>query len=142
MTYIRTKFAAPLDAEPVTIDGEAAYRVPLTGRDGVGKYALLDPEGLDTLRWAGARALYVVGDGAGNKYVAYLRTPTHQAAMASRTIISAPEGRRVVYVNGDRTDLRTANLVIQPRKDEDPFALACQKAAAISEARRRRREVQ
>ena len=136
--HIRTKFAAPMAAIPDIIDGEAVYKVPLTGRDGIGKFAILDPEGLETLRWAGARALYLTSDGADNSYVTFLRLPTYNTTTASRTVISAPRGRRVIYVNGNRLDLRTKNLVIEPRKDEDLHDLAAQRAAAIHDARQAR----
>lgn len=141
MTYAHTQFAAPLAAQPITVDDCACYRVPLSGRGGEGRFAIVDPKGLAALHAAGARALYLTGDGSesGFSYVAFLRVGTHHAAMASRAIINAPQGRRVVYINGDRHDLRTANLVIQPRRGEDPYELACQKADAIDRTRQERR---
>lgn len=138
MTNTSTPVSRLLAAELTDIGGEPVFRVPLIGRGGTGKFALLDAEGLDALTWAGARALYLTGDGSGNAYVAFLRAPSHHAAMASRMIINAPQGRRVVYLNGDRMDLRTANLAVQPRKDENPFEMARRKATAIAQARQAR----
>jgi len=129
-----TNTAPVLTGELITIDGEAAYRIPLTGRDGAGSFALVDPEGLERLRQAGARFLYAVGDGHQNRYVAFLGLPSKQAQMAARAVLDAPKGRRVIYANGDRFDLRTANLLIQPRKGEGGQRLSGDKAHAINES--------
>lgn len=139
MTNTKTTASAPLAAEPITVDGQTAYRVPLSGRDGAGKFALLDAQGVEALHQAGARALYLVSDGHKHQYAAFLRLPSHHATTAARAVISAPRGRRVVYRNGDRLDLRTANLMIEPRKGEEDPRPAGSKAHDINQAWQARR---
>lgn len=113
-----TEAAPLLSGELTAIDGETVHRIPLTGRDGTGSFALVDAAGLQRLRSAGARFLYLVSDGHGNRYAAFLQMPSRCVSVASRVIIDAPSRRRVIYVNGDHLDLRAANLMIQPRKEE------------------------
>lgn len=128
-----TDTARALTGDLTTIDGQPVYRVPLSGRDGAGLFALVDPEGLERLRQAGARFLYIVSDGHKHHYVTFLRLPSHSAQMASRAIIGAPSGRRVIYLSGDRLDLRTANLMVQPRKaDEGTGEVTRAKARAVN----------
>lgn len=145
MTNINAKLPAPLSGEPIIIDGKGAYRIHLTGRDGAGKFALVDPEGLERLRQAGASQLYLVNNGHGDHYVTFLKLPTYNQSTAARVIIDAPSRRRVINVNGDRLDLRTANLMVQPRKEEPAPRLAQGKAYAINQGwqahgKQRRRE--
>lgn len=132
MTF-HTQFGAPLAAEPTTIDGQAVYRVPLSGGGAEGSFALVDPEGLERLREAGARFLYVVEDGNGNSYVVFLRTPSKSTFMASRVILNAPSGRRVAYRNGNRLDLRFSNLVLQLRKGEERQARDGEKSQEVNQ---------
>lgn len=109
--------ALPMNSELTTLDFELVYRVPLSGRaSGTGKAVLVDPQGMDRLLQLGARFLYIAEDSVGNGYVTFLQVPSHRTQMAARAIIDAPKGRRVVYRNGDRLDLRACNLTIQPRK--------------------------
>jgi hypothetical protein len=130
-----TTTADPLPAEPVEINGQPAYRVALTGRDGTGEFAIFDGDGLAALRLKGARALYLIGDGKGNRYVAFLRKPSNHTASAARIIVNCPGDRRVVFLNGDRLDLRASNIGIGPRKGETPDEMTALKAECIERRR-------
>lgn len=110
--------AHALTGDLTTIAGEDAYLIPLSGQAGTGKNAIVDPEGLQRLRAAGARFLYTIGNGANQHYVAFLKTPTKKVQIAARVILDAPTGRRVIYRNGNSFDLRSANLRIQPQAGE------------------------
>lgn len=105
---------APLGAEPAIDNlGHPCVRVPLTGGDGGGRYALLDDSGLAKLKEAGAKALYLLSDGQGRSYVSFVRFPQKRAITAARAIMGDPEARRIEYVNGDRLDLRSRNLRVR-----------------------------
>ena len=117
MTDTNTKDHA-LTGDPTTIAGEDAYLIPLSGQAGTGNNAIVDPEGLQRLREAGARFLYTIGNGANQHYVAFLKIPTKKVQIAARVILDAPKGRRVIYRNGNSFDLRSANLRIQPQAGE------------------------
>lgn len=122
---------APLTAEPFLSDGAPCFRVPLTGRDAVGRFALLDGDGLTRLRQAGARALYLVTDGDGRDYVTMIRPPRGRAVTAARIVLAAPDGQCVRYVSGDRLDLRLSNLRLK-----EGFAPGEAHAAATEAARK------
>jgi len=123
---------AELNAEPVLKDGERCFRIPLTGRDGVGRFALVDPEGFARLQRVGARALYVVSDGGGREYATFIRPGVKgRVYTAARVIAQAPDGQCVRYANGDRLDLRGANL-----RCKDGFAPGEAHLVATAEARR------
>lgn len=126
-----TNIIPELDAEPTIKDGARCFRIPLTGRDGVGRFAVVDPVGLHRLRESGARALYLVSDGAGREYVTFVRRPRGRVVTAARMIADAPSGHCVKYLNGDRLDLRGSNL-----RTKTGFAPGEAHAAATAEARR------
>lgn len=114
MTDTTMTKAAELTAEP-TFDsqGRPALAVALSGSTGQGHVALVDEEGLERLREAGARRLYLVDDGTGRAYVTFVsfRERTKFRAMsAARCIAGNPRGRRVEFLSGDRLDLRRTNL--------------------------------
>lgn len=97
--------------------GRPALGIALSGTDGQGRFALVDPAGLEALQRAGARALYLVGDGRGLEYVTYLRPPSRhsraRAQTAARAVCGDPKAHRIEYRNGDRLDLRSANLHVR-----------------------------
>lgn len=93
--------------------GVSCLAIPLSGSDGAGKFALVDDEGLQALRQAGARALYLVKDGRGLSYVTFLQPPSRRSQTAARAICGDPEARRIEYVTGDRLDLRKQNLRVR-----------------------------
>jgi hypothetical protein len=94
--------------------GRTFFRIPLSGRDGEGRYALVDGDGARALRKAGARSLFLVTDNRGNSYVSFLRLPSRRPMTAARCVTGDPRGHRVEYVNGDRLDLRRENLHVRP----------------------------
>lgn len=140
MTKADTTTDHPLAGETTTVDGQTVHRIPLTGRDGAGRFALLDIEGLERLRQAGARCLYLVSCHK-HPYVTFLQVPTKDPAMASRVVIDAPAGRRVIYRNGDRLDLRASNLMLQPRKEEPTLRLVHGKGYAVDQAWKANRQM-
>lgn len=91
--------------------GHTYFRVPLSGRDGLGRYTVVDGIGMRRLREAGARSLFLTHDRRGNTYVSFVRFPSRQPMTAARCIMGDPKGHRIEYVSGDRLDLRRANLV-------------------------------
>jgi len=91
--------------------GRTYFRIPLSGRDGAGRFALVDSDGARALRKAGARSLFLVHDGNGNSYVSFVRFPSRQPMTAARCVLGDPRGQRIGYANGDRLDLRTGNLI-------------------------------
>lgn len=93
--------------------GDPCLGVPLAGRRGAGKLALLDPYGLDRLQAAGARALRITGDGSGRDYVVFHRAADRRLVAAARIITGAPIGCRVEHLNGDRLDLRLKSLLVR-----------------------------
>ena len=122
---------APLPFEPTVKDGESCFRIPLTGRDAVGRFVVVDLEGLERLQRAGARALYLVGNGAGLTYATFIRPGVKDRVYtAARVVAQAPDGQRVVYVSGDRLDLRASNL-----RFKDGFAPGEAHLAATEQAR-------
>lgn len=91
--------------------GRTYFRVPLSGRDGLGRYAVIDGIGMRRLREAGARSLFLVTNKQGQSYASFVRFPSRQPMTAARCIMGDPKGHRIEYVSGDRLDLRRANLV-------------------------------
>jgi hypothetical protein len=91
--------------------GRPCLRLPLSGRDGAGRYALIDEAGLEALQKAGARSLYVVGDASGRPYPCFMPRPYGSPMTAARCILGDPHGQRIEYVSGDRLDLRRSNLL-------------------------------
>ena len=110
-----TKTTAELAAAP-TYDrfGIECLGVELSGSDAKGRFALVDADGLEKLRRAGARALYLLNDGQGREYVSFVafrsRRGERRVMTAARAIMGDPEARRIEYVSGDRLDLRRRNL--------------------------------
>jgi hypothetical protein len=94
--------------------GRTFFRIPLSGRDGAGRYALVDADGARALRKAGARSLFLVSDAQGRSYVSFVRFPSRQPMTAARCIMGDPRRHRIEYVNGDRLDLRKENLHVRP----------------------------
>jgi hypothetical protein len=93
--------------------GAPHFRVPLSGRDGAGRFALIDEAGLRTLQQAGAKSLFLVSDAQGRFYVCFV--PRGGSPMtAARAIMGDPVGQRIEHISGDRLDLRRSNLM--PRK--------------------------
>jgi hypothetical protein len=123
-------------AEPCEIDGAPALRIALTGRDAVGEFAILDPEGLGAVQRRAARALYLTSDGHGNRYVTFLRPKTYGTLSAARIVVNCPPGRRVTFLNGNRLDLRTSNVAIIPRPGETPEDMEALKAERLAPRRR------
>lgn len=107
-----TTTPAGLTAEPIAPDrvGRACFAIPLSGTDGAGRSALVDADGLTALREAGARALYLTGNGQGRAYVTFVQFPSKRAMTAARAIMGDPKARRIEYANGNRLDLRGQNL--------------------------------
>jgi hypothetical protein len=106
---------------PPALTGEAAadafgayFKVPLSGRDGEGRFALLDLDGLKALQRAGARSLFLVSDTRGNTYVSFVQFPSRRPMTAARMILGDPRGQRVEYADGNRLNLRGLNLL--PRR--------------------------
>lgn len=126
-----------LQADHCMIDGEPCYRVPLSGRDGEGRHAILDEVGLGRLRDAGARALYLVTDGGGRVYVTLIVPPRGRAKTAARVVAAAPDRRCVTYVGHNRLDLRLSNLQLR-----DGFAPGEAHAVATEAARRANQRVE
>jgi len=97
--------------------GRYFYRIPLTGRDGAGRFALLDDAGKKRLHDHGATALYLVNDGQGREYVTFCANAEgsrwKKAMLAARVILGNPQGARIQYVSGDRLDLRQSNLHVR-----------------------------
>ncbi len=105
----------PLTGEPGRDHlGRAFFRIPLSGRDGSGRYALVDGDGARALRKAGARSLFLVCDAQGRSYVSFVRFSSRQPMTAARCVMGDPRRHRIEYVNGDRMDLRQENLRVRP----------------------------
>jgi hypothetical protein len=110
----------------VTVDGQRALAVAMSGGKGRGKRILIDPADWTTIAdhygpvWVlndngGGRA-YVCSAAASARYAAG-QTAGHPKANLARIIAGNGEpltGRAVTYLNGDLLDLRRANLKIIP----------------------------
>lgn len=109
-----TTTTPPLTGEPAEDRfGHTYFRVPLSGRDGAGRFALIDGSGMRKLREAGARSLYLISDNQGRQYVGFLQLPSRRPTTAARAILGDPKGRRVEYLSGDRLDCRRSNLHVR-----------------------------
>jgi len=105
----------PLTGEPDQDRfGRTFFRIPLSGRDGAGRYALVDGDGARALRKAGAKSLFLVTDNQGRSYVSFVHLPSRRPMTAARAILGDPRGHRIGYLNGDRLDLRRENLEPRP----------------------------
>lgn len=90
-----------------------ARRIPITGRQGVRAYALVDGSDYDALagyRWClntGGYAMRVVLDGHGNRYTVLM----HREVL----LLKPHDGFIVDHVNRNRLDNRRENLRVGPR---------------------------
>ena len=99
-------------------------RVALSNRPGV--FVTLDEP--DWFAWIAAgrsTVLFAAGNGQGLDYVLhYEPTSPHAGARVARTLINPGPRKIIKYVNGDRFDLRRANLFVTSGKTREMARLA------------------
>jgi hypothetical protein len=103
------------ETRPITIDGQEAVFVPLTGKHGRGLEMLLDASvwALIEKPWGHACRATLMQSGS-------LRVDHPDHGALARWILQAPHRARVSYRNEDWMDLRRSNLVLA--KDEPQAA--------------------
>lgn len=107
-----TKAPSGLTWETVEDPSGSFARIPLSGKDGAGRYVLLEESGARNLSDRGVRSLFLIGNGQGLSYPAFISRERRQMTVA-RALVGDPRNRRVEYVNGDRLDLRRRNLRVR-----------------------------
>lgn len=111
--------------------------VPVFGADAL---AVVDAADFDRLRWLGVPDQWHLQRGGGFGYVAC--RVAGRCTLVARLLLEAPPSRIVRYRNGNRLDLRMANLVCDWRRGagtRDTRALAVRVDCAAHEAERIRR---
>lgn len=80
-----------------------------------GKFVTLCPDGEAYLAKLQPRALFRSWDGPKRYWYVYIYDPSVAGEMRSlaRCIANAEKGQRVKYRNGDVTDLRLSNLIVE-----------------------------
>lgn len=117
----------------VTVDGERALAVALSGRFGQGREALISPDDWERISAAAGTAWSVNRAGGGQEYVASGAREAYAASQdrsqrgsEPKTILArlVVEGdtpidrsHSVAYRNGDRLDVRRSNLEVIPRRE-------------------------
>lgn len=101
-------------SEPPTEDAAPVVLIPLRGKHGEGRAAVLDADDHARLCAASAGPLSVLSDGKGNTYVVSPRGigRPHRNELVARWIVGARRGEVVTYHDGNSLNLRRRNLLV------------------------------